>query len=218
MRKGPRKRQDILDTAAVLFAEQGYQDTTIQDILDRLNTSKGSFYHHFKTKFEVLAALARDQAQEAFVRYEASRPFDPQAACNALLREASFLTPDRVPLLRNLIALKAEFEGVALLQTIQDAVQELFFPAFASVLMQLRQTGQAVFGHEDNLKVAFASFLSICALLFAALGRRDRREEALPLLRAARRHLEAALGLRAGALVIIEAEEFERLKSRLSLG
>lgn len=218
MRKGPRKRQDILDTAAVLFAEQGYQDTTIQDILDRLNTSKGSFYHHFKTKFEVLAALARDQAQEAFVRYEASRPFDPQAACNALLREASFLTPDRVPLLRNLIALKAEFEGVALLQTIQDAVQELFFPAFASVLMQLRQTGQAVFGHEDNLKVAFASFLAINAMMFSALSQQDGAAGALGLLRASRRHLETALGMQVGALTIIEAEEFSRLQAMLKQG
>lgn len=218
MRKGPRKRQDILNTAAVLFAEKGYLDTAIQDILDQLNTSKGSFYHHFKTKFEVLAALARDQAQEAFLRYEAGRPFEAAAALNALLRVASFLTPEHLPLLNNLIALGDDFEGVALLQTIQDAVLEAFLPAFTSVMLQLRQQEEAVFGNEYSLKVAFASFLSICALLFAALGRRDSRAEALPLLRAARRHLEAALGMRPGALIIIEAAEFERLKSRLHQG
>lgn len=218
MRKGPRKRQDILNTAAVLFAEKGYQDTAIQDILDQLNTSKGSFYHHFKTKFEVLAALARDQAQEAFLRYEAGRSFEAAAALNALLREASFLTPEHLPLLNNLIALGDDFEGVALLQTIQDAVVESFLPAFTSVMLQLRQQEEAVFGNEYSLKVAFSSFLSICALLFSALGRRDSRAEALPLLRAARRHLEAALGMRPGALIIIEAAEFERLKSRLHQG
>ena len=34
----------ILDTAAKLFAEKGYDETSLQDIIDRTNLSKGAIY------------------------------------------------------------------------------------------------------------------------------------------------------------------------------
>lgn len=51
-------RQRILDAAKKLFAQKGYECTTIQDILDELeNLSKGAIYHHFKNKEAMLHAL-----------------------------------------------------------------------------------------------------------------------------------------------------------------
>lgn len=44
MRKGDEKRQAILDVAEKLFYTKGYEATSVQDILDVLDTSKGSFY------------------------------------------------------------------------------------------------------------------------------------------------------------------------------
>lgn len=54
MRKGDEKRQAILDVAEKLFYTKGYEATSVQDILDVLDTSKGSFYHHFESKEQVL--------------------------------------------------------------------------------------------------------------------------------------------------------------------
>ena len=51
-------RQRILDAAKKLFAQKGYERTTIQDILDELeDLSKGAIYHHFKNKEAMLYAL-----------------------------------------------------------------------------------------------------------------------------------------------------------------
>lgn len=48
----------ILDVAQRLFFEKGYDDTTIQDIVDNLDgLSKGAVYHHFKSKEEILDAV-----------------------------------------------------------------------------------------------------------------------------------------------------------------
>ena len=48
----------ILDVAMVLFLEKGYDNTTIQDIVDALgDLSKGAIYHHFKSKEEIIEAL-----------------------------------------------------------------------------------------------------------------------------------------------------------------
>ena len=41
-----------------LFYEQGYDNTTIEDIIDESKTSKGSFYHYFEGKDALLGTLA----------------------------------------------------------------------------------------------------------------------------------------------------------------
>ena len=52
-------RNLIIDTAARLFIEQGYEHTSIQDIINQLGgLSKGAIYHHFKSKEEIMTAVA----------------------------------------------------------------------------------------------------------------------------------------------------------------
>ncbi len=47
----------ILDAALELFCVQGYEGTSIQDIVDRLDgMTKGAVYHHFKSKEEIFNA------------------------------------------------------------------------------------------------------------------------------------------------------------------
>ena len=48
----------ILDVAQRLFLEKGYENTTIQDIVDELGgLTKGAVYHHFKSKDEIMDAV-----------------------------------------------------------------------------------------------------------------------------------------------------------------
>ncbi|MGL5416368.1 MAG: TetR/AcrR family transcriptional regulator [Clostridium sp.] len=48
----------ILDTSMELFLKKGYDNTTIQDIVDALgDLSKGAIYHHFKSKEEIIEAV-----------------------------------------------------------------------------------------------------------------------------------------------------------------
>lgn len=47
-------REQILDVSARLFIEKGYEKTSIQDIINELQMSKGAVYHHFKSKEEIL--------------------------------------------------------------------------------------------------------------------------------------------------------------------
>lgn len=48
----------ILDVSQRLFLEKGYENTTIQDIVDELGgLTKGAVYHHFKSKEEIMDAV-----------------------------------------------------------------------------------------------------------------------------------------------------------------
>ena len=51
-------RSKIINAAWKLFYEQGYDDTTIEEIIDESGTSKGSFYHYFGGKDELLGTLS----------------------------------------------------------------------------------------------------------------------------------------------------------------
>jgi len=51
------RRNEILDVAQRLVYTKGYEQMTIQDILDDRHISKGAFYHYFDSKGAVLEAL-----------------------------------------------------------------------------------------------------------------------------------------------------------------
>ncbi len=59
----PRKTQGstrgrIVSAAWKLFYEQGYENTTVEDILELSGTSKGTFYHYFAGKDALLGSLS----------------------------------------------------------------------------------------------------------------------------------------------------------------
>ena len=51
-------RGRIISAAWELFYEQGYEDTTVEEIIERSGTSKGSFYHYFDGKDALLSSLS----------------------------------------------------------------------------------------------------------------------------------------------------------------
>ena len=55
--KGQATRTRIVDTAGELFAKAGYQDTSIEDVLDKSGISRGALYHHFRDKEELFVAV-----------------------------------------------------------------------------------------------------------------------------------------------------------------
>ncbi|WP_086312144.1 hypothetical protein A5821_003424 [Enterococcus sp. 7F3_DIV0205] len=55
------RKAEIMDVAGQLFMEKGYLKTTTQDIIERLNISRGLLYYHFKNKEDILYCLVERQ-------------------------------------------------------------------------------------------------------------------------------------------------------------
>lgn len=53
-------RQRIQDVALELFAEQGYEKTSLREVAERLDVTKAALYYHFKTKEEIIVSLFED--------------------------------------------------------------------------------------------------------------------------------------------------------------
>ena len=59
-------RKNILETAAVEFAARGFDGTSLNQLIDRLGISKGSFYYYFDDKADLFSTVA-DHAWEVFL-------------------------------------------------------------------------------------------------------------------------------------------------------
>ncbi|MDP5275440.1 TetR/AcrR family transcriptional regulator [Chengkuizengella axinellae] len=63
-------KQKIISTAYDLFAEKGYEKTTVSEIIELVGSSKGGFYHHFKSKDEILEAITMNYINKLKLNYE----------------------------------------------------------------------------------------------------------------------------------------------------
>ena len=57
-KKAKTTKKKIVFAAWKLFYEQGYDNTTVDDIVEESGTSKGSFYHYFEGKDALLSSLS----------------------------------------------------------------------------------------------------------------------------------------------------------------
>jgi len=138
MSDGGRK-QDFLDVAEALFGRQGYERTTINEIIGELDVSKGAFYHYFSSKDDVLTAVAeRHIAGEVEITL-------------AIAQDAALAAPAKVAHLinqvvahnlhtmdkRRRISSLFEHEGNArLLRLVVEKKLRAIHPAYAAIIKQ----------------------------------------------------------------------------------
>jgi AcrR family transcriptional regulator len=88
-RKKERTREQLLDAALRLFTQRGYEETTVDDIVDTVEVSPRTFFRYFQSKEDVLVAWVDefiDRVRDAL----ATRPPDeePFTALGKALTEA----------------------------------------------------------------------------------------------------------------------------------
>ncbi len=64
MKRNDGRRNEVIETAEKLFYTNGYEKTSIQDILDSMHFSKGGFYHYFDSKLSLLEAICEQRTEE----------------------------------------------------------------------------------------------------------------------------------------------------------
>lgn len=57
-------RECIRSVALELFADKGYDATSLREIADRLNVTKAALYYHFKTKEDIIGSLLEDYSAD----------------------------------------------------------------------------------------------------------------------------------------------------------
>lgn len=67
--KGRETRERIFDASIRLITEVGYEDATVPDICEAAGISVGNFYHHFRSKSEVLLEYVEEESDRLLEYY-----------------------------------------------------------------------------------------------------------------------------------------------------
>ncbi|MFI7007989.1 TetR/AcrR family transcriptional regulator [Streptomyces sp. NPDC050145] len=96
MSASPERRRQLLDTAAAVFAAQGYDATTVRRIADAAGMLAGSLYYHFDSKDSIVEEILRGFLDELAGRYDTvlAAGLGPRETMRALVTE-SFREIDR---------------------------------------------------------------------------------------------------------------------------
>ncbi|WP_145037323.1 TetR/AcrR family transcriptional regulator [Paenibacillus sp. Y412MC10] len=57
VKKAEERKNEILDAADTLFGQKGFDGTSTNDILEKVGIARGTLYHHFKSKEDIMDAL-----------------------------------------------------------------------------------------------------------------------------------------------------------------
>ena len=58
------KKEQILDVSLALFMEKGYDNTSISDILSKLDIARGTLYYHFESKEAIMDMIIERSAKQ----------------------------------------------------------------------------------------------------------------------------------------------------------
>ena len=84
-KKPALRKRELIDAAAALFAERGYEGVAVRDILAAVNGAPGMFYYYFKSKQDIYLAVVAQELETRIGRRcemleDPALPFDKKKA------------------------------------------------------------------------------------------------------------------------------------------
>ena len=139
--QGEQTRQKIIQEAARLFARKGFYGTSISDLAQATELTKGAFYHHFENKealFFAVIDMVRNTWHDAVVR-DVLKAKDALPRLGILVDNHVRLTTENETLCLVLSALVDEMDGVN--PTYMSALQDVYSD-LARLITRIIQKGQ----------------------------------------------------------------------------
>lgn len=170
--------EKILSTAKRLFAERGYEHTTIADIVSATGMSKGAFYHHFKSKEDVYDRIC-DQYYDSQEWMQDATKFPGENALEKMRGLFAFLLsdPEKLELDRlgggncDIIANNPKVVWLTLESTVRDAS-----PIVADLIRLGNLDGSLHVTQPKETSEAFMMLMNIWVGIFIS-GREDFQDK-----------------------------------------
>ena len=156
-----RRKRAIVDAARTLFIEQGYERTTVGDIVEKAGGSLSTVYKVFGSKDGLLEAVVFEKAGsgEAIINRTMSQGGSPAAVLHRLTEElrAYFLDPEMVALVRIVISRSIEDRNFA--QLFYERTATRTDRALARMFAQWQQDGVEMVGDPEMLAQIFLDLI-----------------------------------------------------------
>jgi AcrR family transcriptional regulator len=95
-------RASLQSVALELFAERGYDSTSLREIAERLGITKAAVYYHFRSKDEILASVIEEflARLDDLVTWGRAQPREPATRIEVLRRYSAMLSGQNAELAR----------------------------------------------------------------------------------------------------------------------
>lgn len=133
------RRGELIDAAWALFTEHGYENTTVSAIIDACDISKGTFYHYFGSKEELLDAtieritISIRDAIEGAISVQGLTAVEKMAR---LIDASRVYKTEHAEVLGTLVSVIYSDENLLLRHKMHARTVELLSPAFTLVIEQ----------------------------------------------------------------------------------
>ena len=212
MKKGEMMRSAILDTSERLFFAQGYDNTSVQDVLDALKLSKGGFYHHFPSKEAILEEITLRHVERAVdqVRHQLSderlQPLDKVDRILAALNLLSWGDREFAALAIKICWMNRD---VQIASHLRRALMQALLPLMDEAVAEGIRTGDLFSRYPARvgamaLRLAWDTDDESFALLTEQLDNPERLLDVLNALDAGREAVELLLGAPYGTIQLFD--------------
>ncbi|HEX37464.1 MAG TPA: TetR/AcrR family transcriptional regulator [Candidatus Cloacimonetes bacterium] len=137
VKKHEARKNEILDVAQNLFYTQGFDNTSINQIIDQIGIAKGTIYHYFKSKYELLDAVVERliiQMREAIQPIVQNQEFTPIQKFNMVFNMIGQIKFERKEFMLELIRVITRDENVILHQKMVTRSIDFLAPILSQII------------------------------------------------------------------------------------
>jgi AcrR family transcriptional regulator len=205
------KRNQILDSALKFIYSIGYEQMSIQNILDDLSISKGAFYHYFGSKEDLLIGIIDRLSEQIYIQINPIADDEQLTGLqkmNAYFKKAGMLKMEHIDLLMPIIRVWYIDENLMVREKLTNQSCQMIAPILARFVRQGIDEGDFKNSYSDLIgEVIYRVFLdmanSVTDLLL--VDHMEDFDEAKfdDHMRVYTRVIENILGAQPGSVVII---------------
>ena len=211
------RRNQILDTALQLVYTKGYEQMTIQDILESLQISKGAFYHYFNSKSAVLEALVErivDEVEPLLFSIVQDSHLSALEKFQRFFDTTARWKTDRKDLMLGLMRMWYADENAIVRQKVFASTLKRVTPLLAEITHQGIQEGVFTTSYPDAVCQMYFYFLqglgeAFVELLLADNDKVKSMQQAALMVAAYNEALERVLGAPRGSINLIDTETLD---------
>jgi len=212
------RRNEILNTARSLFYSKGYDQTSIQDIINAVGIAKGTFYHYFGSKVNLLDELIECMLQEAIQLIEPIVADDQLGALekfNRYFSDALARKTENKAFLLSILRTFYSDENAILRRKLEAATIQEAAPLLTRIIQQGCAEGVFHTGFPDEIaEIVLTIGLWLSDAVALMLLRAEEQTDPLPLIErrvtVVQQATERVLDAPSGSLHMIDLDTLKR--------
>ena len=212
------RKGEILDTAQQLFFQKGYDHTSVNDIITSIGIAKGTFYHYFESKEDLLDKLVSRWIHEVLPRVKKlakRKDLNDIEKLNQYFITIRIIKVENIELMKILMRVLYKDENLLLRYKIFKKQVDLLTPEFAKVIRQGMDEGSMdPVDDEETAQLIFSLSVSLNEITVKMLLEADVKTDNIidkieKKLKVYERVLERIVGAEKGSVSVVERKFIE---------